>query len=39
MAASKSVTNSSVNATAMMNSGIRIDGSIVGPPMRNTEAG
>ena len=30
---------SSVKASAMISSGCRIDGSMVGPPMRSTEAG
>src|SRR5262249_14968908 len=38
IAASCSVTNSSVNATVMTRSGMRMLGSMVGPPRRNTEA-
>ena len=39
MAASTSVAKVSVNAIVTMNSGMRMEASIVGPPMRNTEAG
>ncbi len=39
MATVCSVTNSSVKPTAMTSSGHSMDGSIVGPPRRNTEAG
>src|SRR5580704_6376603 len=39
MAARCSVRNSSVKAPAITISGVRIDGSMVEPPMRNTDAG
>src|SRR5262249_44601938 len=39
MLANRRVTNSSVKGNAMIRSGASNDGSIVGPPMRNTEAG
>ena len=39
IAATCSVTNSSVKAIAIANSGTRMLRSMVGPPSRNTEAG